>query len=692
MKKTFILLFTLFGLSASFAQDNNAIFYKKLEEQQLKNEQKFNSLQNKNAKSVIVDQSKGISNLAGFIEDSPFFYQTDDIRANTGAGITELQNEGINGFVLNGKDVSVLVMDGGAALGTHIEFRDLDYGNSSRLFDTENGATAISDHATSVSGFIAAEGRASFNGYPQYAAKGVLTKAKIKNSSFNTTTNGNNIQKLLNAKENLSNHSYGVNLGWDNYYSKTDKLGPGWYFNMTNYQDLVKDASATLSGSYYSSDADFDKTVYNNPNYIVVKSAGNYYGSGPDASDTNPKFQYKDGIWTPFTASEVIPSKNCINDAYCIGWGSLAKNIIVVGAVKLPNTTDYKFTTLTKDNRATFSSVGPRKDGAIKPDISTYGDSLIAPSYDSSNPTQNNVFIIGSGTSFSAPIVTGAMGMLTQLQRLVNNNSTFTFFGDEAKTLLLHTADEAGDNDGPDIYFGWGLLNTKKAAEVLLDDTKLFERKSKVSGTDIVYEITSDGTPLKASISWIDPEAAYFKNINDLFYNQSSRLINDFDLRVVESSTNVTYFPWKLDLNNVTGPAIKGDNTVDNYEQVLIKTPTKGAKYKVIVSNKGNLIDNAGVKKNQDVTVLITGRTTGALNTDELAVDKSISVYPTLAKDIVNVQTTEKITVVDIFDMTGKKVSSSDKKQINISNLPTGVYIINIKTDKQSVSKKIVKQ
>ncbi|WP_414820046.1 T9SS type A sorting domain-containing protein, partial [Staphylococcus epidermidis] len=112
----------------------------------------------------------------------------------------------------------------------------------------------------------------------------------------------------------------------------------------------------------------------------------------------------------------------------------------------------------------------------------------------------------------------------------------------------------------------------------------------------------------------------------------------------------------------------------------------------VIVSNKGNLIDNAGVKKNQDVTVLITGRTTGALNTDELAVDKSISVYPTLAKDIVNVQTTEKITVVDIFDMTGKKVSSSDKKQINISNLPTGVYIINIKTDKQSVSKKIVKQ
>ncbi|WP_409516948.1 T9SS type A sorting domain-containing protein [Empedobacter sp.] len=29
---------------------------------------------------------------------------------------------------------------------------------------------------------------------------------------------------------------------------------------------------------------------------------------------------------------------------------------------------------------------------------------------------------------------------------------------------------------------------------------------------------------------------------------------------------------------------------------------------------------------------------------------------------------------------------------MNISNLPTGVYIINIKTDKQSVSKKIVKQ
>lgn len=38
------------------------------------------------------------------------------------------------------------------------------------------------------------------------------------------------------------------------------------------------------------------------------------------------------------------------------------------------------------------------------------------------------------------------------------------------KGLALHTADEAGPDPGPDYMFGWGLMNTKRAAFQITDD------------------------------------------------------------------------------------------------------------------------------------------------------------------------------------------------------------------------------
>ncbi len=33
------------------------------------------------------------------------------------------------------------------------------------------------------------------------------------------------------------------------------------------------------------------------------------------------------------------------------------------------------------------------------------------------------------------------------------------------KALAIHTADEAGPNEGPDYQFGWGLFNALSAAD-----------------------------------------------------------------------------------------------------------------------------------------------------------------------------------------------------------------------------------
>lgn len=172
----------------------------------------------------------------------------------------------------------------------------------------------------------------------------------------------------------------------------------------------------------------------------------------------------------------------------------------------------------------------------------------------------------------------------------------------------------------------------------------------------------------------------------------SSKLINDLDIRLIDTETNEEYLPWKLDLSDVTGAAIKGDNTVDNIEQILIKAPISGRKYRVVISNKNTLVDYKGNPTTQNYTLLITGAKDESLATNDVGPKSTLSVYPTLAKDIVNIKTNDKIEKVQLFDISGKLISTTKSNSINVSSLSSGVYIINIKTDKEVVSKKIIKQ
>lgn len=58
-------------------------------------------------------------------------------------------------------------------------------------------------------------GKTNFgNPYGQSGAKGVLSEISIDSYTFATTNQGTNYQKLETYGNNISNHSYGINLGW----------------------------------------------------------------------------------------------------------------------------------------------------------------------------------------------------------------------------------------------------------------------------------------------------------------------------------------------------------------------------------------------------------------------------------------------------------------------------------------------
>lgn len=700
MKKSVIFFLGLAAFGLINAQNSNSSLIKKISREANENRKRFSLFIEKNRTTLNQDQIKEMqSKFAGFVGNQPFFWESDDKPGNRSANLTPLQTgtlTGLNNTVITGSGINILVMDGGRAHNTHQEFGG-NVNGPLKVVNMEATTVSKSDHATNVTGIILGSG--GFSGTISWSdgtsslvsdAQGVLKNATSKNYAFTDTDLGTNYQKLATYGENISNHSYGINLGWA--YRTTPVKG--WYW-VGNYDFSKED---TWSGSYYTPDANFDEIVYANPNQIVIKSAGNYFGDGPDGVLPNYKLNSSGTTYVLFDPADVLPVANCSKGYNCIGWGSLAKNIIVVGATYQLLTSDNLYTSSTDVIKADFSSAGPRKDGAIKPDISAVGVDIISPTYSSTSPSANNYYTKGGGTSYSAPIISGITGAVTQVNRTITGNSTFTYKADEMKALLTHTANEAG-NPGPDVWYGWGFADATKAAQLAIDkkDKKAyFERNLLNSGVKFSKVITSKaGEPLKATISWVDPAATPFTTDDDLQNNNASRLVNDLDLRIIDNITGVTYFPWKLNIADPMANATQGDNLVDNVEQVLLTSPVAGRSYTIEVSNKGTLVNDSNVASPQNYALIITGIEESSLSTNDISSEKLVSVYPTKTKDFVNILIPNGAKEIEIFDISGKSVLQNVAKgfqTINMEKLPKGVYIINIKTTNGSISKKVIKE
>lgn len=684
MKKSLLFSFMLGNLGFFLAQQSNLKLQAEFQKQKLDNERRFDQYLRR------YSEKDRKANLAGFTNNNiPVFWSDSDARANRSANITSLQDgslQGLNGLPVDGEGIEIMVMDGGRIFEQHVEFGGAT-ANPVRVFDKENGQTSYSSHSTSVAGVIGALGlRNAPNFGGTAASKGVLTHVKLNGYSRETTSLGTNFQKLEAATgANVSNHSYGVNLGWAQMANPV----PGWYW-IGNYELNSLD---TYSGSYGTNDANFDKIVYSNPNHIIVKSAGNYYGNGPDSSSSVPAFKFDNASQTyiPFAPTDIIPALNCSQGYNCIGWGSLAKNIIVVGATNQLATLNNSYTSASDVQKASFSSAGPRKDGAIKPDISAVGSSLFAPRYNTTTPTSINSYLPVSGTSVAAPIISGIAGAVTQINRRLINNPQFVYKADEMKALLTHTANEAG-NIGPDVWFGWGFADARQAAELVIDKVNnnvTFERNALISGTVFSKEVIAKGNEaLKATISWIDPAATPFTSDQDLQNNHASRLVNDLDLRIIDTQTNNIIYPWKLDINNPMVNATKGDNTVDNVEQVLVDNPVIGRKYRIEVSNKGSLVNDNGVSASQDYAIIITGYNNGNLSVnDKVNLPNRYVISPNPTKGefyITNTSNSKKGLSkfkIEVYDLAGKLLLQQEgKEKISVSHLPNGLYLVKIVT------------
>src|SRR6218665_695060 len=348
---------------------------------------------------------------------------------------------------------------------------------------------------------------------------------------------------------------------WNNDISEiTRAAANGLLISNHSYGYSPEDVSISQWGKYDSQARAFDNVMFNAPYYLFVNSAGKSRNGG-----YNPD---KNGY-------DLLAGKR------------VSKNSIVVAAVG--QVTNY--TGPGSVPMSSCSSWGPTDDGRIKPDISGKGVNLL-----SSVSSSNNAYGRMSGTSMASPNVAGT---LLLLQQHYNNVKGFFMKAATLKGLAIHTADEAGTDNGPDYRFGWGLLNAEKAAVLITNEgtQSYIHENTLTQGESFSFNIETlnSSQPIVATICWADPTGQVIAGGVDI---RTPNLINDLDIRITKG--NETNFPWKLNPANVSAAATKGDNIVDNVEKIEIPNPS--GKYTITVSHKGTLTN-----AKQDYSLIISG-------------------------------------------------------------------------------------
>ncbi len=566
-----------------------------------------------------------------------------------------ITNNRVSGLNLTGNGITAYVFDNGAILTKHKEF---DY----RVSNNRLNNKVIDYHSTWVAGVMAAKGlRAD--------ATGMAKRINIVGETYNNSSLYDRINELASSGVILSNHSYGYSVGWS--FNDEDGIWEWW-------GDPSISILEDYNFGYYSEvDSDIDNIINLSPYHLMVMAAGNSNdtfnrGEGPDGDTEyiliNDQRNFKDTTTDP-------RNKNCSSGFDCIPQGNLGKNTLTIGSVD-PLSDPNISANIKLSN---FSSVGPTDDGRIKPDLVAVGSDVLTPSIETITS-----YSAVEGTSFSSPSVAGIAALL-QEQYLGLKGEYMR--SDLVKALLINTTNEAGNADGPDYKFGWGLVDAYKAAMIIKNNknTTFLDQLTLTNGNNCKMEIkVNAGSKVNVTLAWVDKEyTAYSPSLN----NRTKTLVNDLDIRVYEKNNpNIIFLPWKLDVNNPNAAATKGDNDTDNLEQVEF-TPSTTTDYIVEVKHKGNLVEPTNYSLVMNAKPLTFCKIEE--ETNELSVYFLNGTRLFVKSPLINV---DKAYQFSIYDYTGKLVINTIEKDYIIDlkkyNLVQGNYIGVVKSNEKSANLK----
>jgi len=587
-------------------------------------------------------------------EGIPDFNVTYNATAADTISTDEVQTGGSSGLSLSGNGQTIGIWDGGDVLTTHTEFVT----GGVRVFDKDGASPfGVQHHPTHVSGTIIAKGVSSL-------AEGMSPSGTLDAYDFDSDF-AEMATAVATTPVRVSNHSYGLQRGWG-------FLPVGGQ----NFLAWWGDTSVSNTEDYrYGFYDDFARTAdsigYAEPDYLSVWAAGNERGGSgvPGANPANGYYAWNGSSWQVSTLARPNDFANDAGFDLLEGRG-VAKNVLTISAVE-----DIVggYTSPSGVVISSFSSLGPPDDGRVKPDLAANGVQVFS-------STSNGSYLNDSGTSMAAPTITGSLALLRE--HWSNLFGTAPLRAASLKTLAIHTADEAGGFAGPDYRFGWGLMNTQTAAELLTEheqsgDALRHLKQTVLSDGDYVeFTVRAIGSqPLRVTAAWTDPAGTVPAKAVDVDTDATRALVNDLDLRLIDSTT--THYPWKLNPANPTAAATRsGDNKRDNVEQVLVDAPTAGQEFTVRVTHKGTLKDDTGATAPQELSLVLSGVVADpapelkVLDLSATGVDLYTVSWASVVGATYQIETSLDLTTGSWTTLTGDYVATKEITSAEVANNP----------------------
>lgn len=498
---------------------------------------------------------------------TPIYLQTMNQNVVNTIGANMLHS-GFDGFNLTGKGMIIGLWEPKSPRLPHQIL-----GNA-RITYASGQLSGVDRHATHVAGTLIGK-QTNTGSSNQENVKGVAFEAKIKAYDWNLAP----AEMANEAQENgllVANTSFG--------YAPAP-------LNETEY------------GRYSLTSQQWDAVMCGAPYLQIVKPAGNVRDDSPF----------------------IVPQVNAKAGFDLLESSGSSKNVLVVSAFDLTKDTPSETDPVYDVNlvEVPYSSWGPTDDGRIKPDITAHGHSVF-----SSIETSNSGYGLLSGTSMATAGVSGAITLLQQyfnqkFGSLFGSNEVPYLWSSSIRALIVHTADEVG-TPGPDYKYGWGVMNTVSAAEIIEQRGKstIIREETLNNEEEFKLNIISNGyQPLIVTLAWTDPEGEVDLINPPVVDDPTSKLVNDLDVHLVRLDSNGTpttdnfLLPWKRlegitsDVNQLSAPATRGINNVDNIEKIEINTdnlPDYGGLYQIVVSHKGTLENNC-VGTGQNFSLIVSG-------------------------------------------------------------------------------------
>lgn len=344
----------------------------------------------------------------------------------------------VSGYDLRGAGMEIGLWEAGSNWAPRATHEQL----VGRVINPLNGP--VGGHATWMAGTMIASGNP---GDPQ--AKGMAPEASVLAHSSDDLVS---LVEFGLQEGLISNHSYALSSGWSGpgmvLFDSVNLFWPNWiWWGDTS----ISQQESQRFGQYSPYDSELDQIAEAFPYHLMIKAAGNARGLLPDSGSVY--LSWGGSKWDTLNTAIFPREPNGGVDGYdCIPWGSVAKNMLLVGGV-------------TKDTINAFlqemmvSGWGPTDDGRIKPDLVAPGSGVL-----STGSSSDNHYSSGSGTSFSTAAVSGSLALI---QEMMLRKSGRPLLASSLRALAIHTATPNTTHPGPNYRTGYGVLNTEAAAGLI---------------------------------------------------------------------------------------------------------------------------------------------------------------------------------------------------------------------------------